>query len=78
MVITDALEMKAISAYYSADQAAVLAVQAGCDMLLCPADLNLAVQGLLDAVEDGTLTEERINQSVLRILRVKESYGLFK
>ncbi|MBQ2615211.1 MAG: beta-N-acetylhexosaminidase [Clostridia bacterium] len=78
VVITDALEMKAISAYYSADQAAVLAVQAGCDMLLCPADLNLAVQGLLDAVEDGTLTEERINQSVLRILRVKESYGLFK
>ena len=71
LVITDALNMGAVTAHYSSAQAAVLAVAAGSDLLLMPADFQAAYQGILDAVADGTLTEERIDESVLRILRVK-------
>ncbi len=76
VILTDAMEMKAISDHYSSDIAAVKALQAGCDMILCPEDMELAVQGITDAVSAGELSEERINQSVRRILSVKEKYGL--
>ena len=71
MVITDALNMGAITEQYTADQAAVNAVLAGADMLLMPADFQTAYQGILNAVAEGTLTEERINDSVRRILEIK-------
>lgn len=70
-VITDSLSKSAITSFYSSGEAAVLALQAGCDILLEPQDLTEAVEGILNAVEDGTLTEERINTSVLRILLLK-------
>ena len=56
MVITDALNMGAITEQYTADQAAVNAVLAGADMLLMPADFQTAYQGILNAVAEGTLT----------------------
>ncbi len=71
MVITDALNMGAITDQYSPDQAAVAALNAGADMLLMPADFQTAYQGVLQAVADGTVTEERIDESVARILTVK-------
>ena len=71
MVITDALNMGAITEQYTADQAAVNAVLAGADMLLMPADFQTAYQGILNAVAEGTLTEERIDDSVRRILEIK-------
>lgn len=71
MVITDALNMGAITEQYTSDQAAVAALQAGADMLLMPADFQTAYQGVLRAVEDGALTEERIDESVRRILEIK-------
>jgi len=71
VVITDALNMSAISEYYSADQAAVLALRAGCDMLLMPENFKEAYNGVLQAVQDGTISEERINDSLRRIYRIK-------
>ena len=71
IVITDAMNMGAITAYYTADQAAVMALQAGADMILIPEDFETAYKGVLEAVNNGTLTEERIDESLRRIFRVK-------
>lgn len=71
IVITDALNMKAITEAYSSEQAAVMAIQAGADMLLMPEDFQAAYDGLLKAVQDGTILEERIDESLMRIYRVK-------
>ncbi len=71
IVITDALNMGAITANYSSAEAAVKAVEAGSDLLLMPVDLNAAYQGLLDAVLSGRIGEERINESLRRIIRLK-------
>ena len=57
---------------------AVAAIAAGCDLVLMPEDLQEAFDGLKAAVEDGTLTEARIDESVRRILTVKAAYGLLK
>ena len=78
LVVTDALNMDAIGNLYDSDSAAVKAVQAGCDLLLMPKTPKLAVQGLADAVEEGKLTEERINESVLRILVKKLEAGIIQ
>lgn len=73
IVITDALNMGAVSENYSSARAAVKSLQAGVDMILMPADFQAAYQGVLEAVEEGNLSEERIDESVARILRVKLS-----
>ena len=71
VVITDALNMSAISEYYGADEAAIMALLAGCDMLLMPEDYEKAYSGVLQAVSDGNISEERINDSLRRIYRIK-------
>lgn len=71
VIITDALNMKAITDYYSPEDAAVMAIEAGADMLLMPEDYNKAYEAVLAAVQDGTISEERINDSLRRIYRVK-------
>ncbi len=71
IVLTDALNMGAIVDQYSSAQAVVKAFQAGSDMLLMPADFRNAYQGVLDAVNQGTISQERLNESVTRILKVK-------
>lgn len=71
VVISDALNMAAISEYYDSEQAAILALRAGCDMLLMPEDFEKAYNGVLQAVNDGTISEERINDSLRRIYRIK-------
>ncbi|MCC8120451.1 MAG: glycoside hydrolase family 3 protein [Oscillospiraceae bacterium] len=76
LAITDSMTMQAITDSYSADEAAVQAVQAGIDIILMPEDLDTAVQGILSAVADGTITEQRIDESVLRILQVKLEQGI--
>lgn len=75
MVITDALNMGAITAQYSSSEAAVAALNAGADMLLMPEDFQSAYKGVLSAVESGTVSEARIDESVRRILEVKVSLG---
>lgn len=71
LILTDSLEKSAVSDYYEGGEAAVLAIQAGCDMLLQPEDLEETLNALLAAVENGELTEERIDESVLRVLYLK-------
>ena len=71
IVITDAMDIAAVTAYYTSDQAAVMALSAGADMILMPEDFEAAYNGVLEAVNNGTLTEERIDESLRRIFRVK-------
>ncbi len=72
IVITDAMNMDAITDNYEAGEAAVMAVQAGADMILMPEDYEAAYNGLLEAVNNGTISEERINESLIRIVKVKQ------
>ncbi len=79
VVFTDDLTMGAISETHSLGEAAVLAVEAGCDMLLvCHGADNLmtAYQALLDAVNTGRISVDRLDESVCRILRLKDSFGI--
>lgn len=71
VVITDSLNDSVITGSYSSAEAAVAAIQAGADMLLEPADYQEAYEGVLQAVADGTITKERIYESIYRIYRVK-------
>lgn len=71
VVITDALDMTAITDYYPTEDAAVMALEAGADMLLMPDDFEKAYNAVLAAVQEGTISEERINESLDRIYRVK-------
>lgn len=71
IVITDAFNMEAVTEQYSSGQAAVKAVKAGADMILMPADFRSAYSALIEAVNSGDIEEERINDSLRRILRVK-------
>lgn len=71
VVITDAMNMGAITEYYSADEAAIRALKAGADMVLMPEDFTLAYEGVIAAVKDGTISEERINNSLKRVFRIK-------
>lgn len=72
VIITDAMNMGAITNYdYGADGAAILALKAGCDMILMPDDFETAYNGVLEAVQNGTISEERINDSLRRIYRIK-------
>ncbi len=75
IVITDALNMGAATVY-SPGEASVMAVEAGADMLLMPEDLMEAHAGLLSAVKSGRISEERIDESVERILSLKREMGL--
>lgn len=71
IIITDAMNMAAITDYYEADVAAIMALKAGADMVLMPDQFELAYEGVLNAVQDGTISEERVNDSLKRIYRVK-------
>lgn len=71
VVITDAMNMTAITANHAADEAAVLAVNAGADMILMPEDFGKAYNGVIDAVNNGTIEEYRINEAVVRIVKAK-------
>ena len=71
IVITDALNMGAIEKHYGAEEAAVMAFEAGNDILLMPSDFVSSYNGILKAVESGRISEEMINETVLRILRFK-------
>jgi beta-N-acetylhexosaminidase len=78
LVITDAMDMNAVTRLVPPGRAAVEAVKAGNDMVLIPADLNAAYNGLLNAVRSGEIPQAQINASVLKILRAKAAVGLHK
>ncbi len=85
IVITDAMNMAGVTDKWSEVQAAVIAVQAGADMICRPcatyceadfADFDTIISGVIKAVENGTIPMSRINDAVTRILTVKEKKGL--
>ena len=76
VVITDSLKMQAMTDHYGSGDIAVKAVQAGVDLLLCPQDLGAAVDALVQAVEEGTVSQERLDESVLRVLHLKLDRGI--
>ncbi|MBR0517965.1 MAG: glycoside hydrolase, partial [Firmicutes bacterium] len=71
VIITDSFEMKAISGVYGSGEAAVNAILAGADIVLMPADYEQAFDAVMAAVESGEISEERLEESVRRILRMK-------
>lgn len=71
VVITDSMSMEPITSCYSAEEAAVRAIQAGVDIILEPEDFDEAYDGILNAVQSGVISEERIDESVYRILYCK-------
>lgn len=71
VVITADMDQKAITAHYTSGEAAVMALQAGADMIMKPANFAEAYAAVLAAVADGTLTEERIDESLTRIYMIK-------
>lgn len=81
VIITDDMTMGAITNQWPADEAAVRAIQAGADILLFAAEPNVAMEArdrILEAVAAGDITEDRIDESVTRILELKQKQGLLE
>jgi beta-N-acetylhexosaminidase len=78
LVVTDALNMKGITKYFSTSEVAVMCVNAGIDLILMPIDEDETIEAIEKAVNKGTITVARINKSVEKILKAKEWLGLFK
>src|SRR5215212_1012989 len=78
MIVTDALSMSGLTIYFTQEEAAVRALEAGADMLLKPADADASFRGVLQAVKSGRMTEQRVEESARRILAAKYDLGLVK
>ena len=78
LVITDGLEMLGITDHYSPGEAVIMALLAGSDIMLISPDEMTAINELKTAVEIGRISEERIDQSVRKILKLKKMHGLFQ
>ena len=76
LIVTDALSMSGLTIYFTQEEAAVRALQAGADMLLKPADVDASFRGVLAAVKSGRITEQRVEESARRILAAKYDLGL--
>lgn len=72
LIVTDALIMGGITKYASPEEVAVMAVEAGVDVLLMPNDPVVAIESIYQAVEEGRISEERIDRSYERITAAKE------
>lgn len=76
MIVTDALSMSGLTIYFTQEEAAVRALEAGADMLLKPADVDAAFRGVHDAVKSGRISETRVEESARKILAAKYDLGL--
>ncbi|MDR0903304.1 MAG: hypothetical protein LBM59_01570 [Ruminococcus sp.] len=74
VIITDALGMGAVAEWGT--ESSIRAIEAGADIVLMPEDYAAAKDAIIEAVNSGRLTEARINESVMRILKMKEAHGL--
>ena len=75
LTVTDSLGMKAVSGPYGSGRAALMALEAGADVLLMPADLPDAFEAVLAAAESGRIGEQRIDASLARIDALKKRYA---
>ncbi|MEU0377050.1 glycoside hydrolase family 3 N-terminal domain-containing protein [Streptomyces cyaneofuscatus] len=78
VVVTDSLGMEGVRTKYGDDRVPVLALLAGVDQLLNPPNLSVAWNAVLEAVRGGEISEARVDESILRILRLKTRLGLFR
>ncbi|MDG9683387.1 glycoside hydrolase family 3 protein [Streptomyces sp. DH18] len=78
VVVTDSLGMEGVRTKYGDDRVPVLALLAGVDQLLNPPNLPVAWNAVLEAVRGGEISEARVDESILRILRLKSRLGLFR
>ncbi len=76
IVATSPLNQKAITSEYSSSEAAIMAIHAGADIIMMPADFKEAYTGVLEAVNSGRITQERLNESLLRIFQLKYKDGV--
>lgn len=76
IILTDAMNMKAITDLYDAGEAAVKSIKAGVDIVVMPDELGKAFKAVKKAVENGKISEKTINDSVERILQLKIRRGL--
>jgi len=77
LIFTDAMDMGAIDRGFGREEATIRAVEAGADVILMPPSPATAIDAIVRAVEEGRIPEERIDSSVMRLLRAKERVGLF-
>jgi beta-N-acetylhexosaminidase len=78
LVLTDALRMRAISEGYGPGEAAILALEAGADVILAPADVWVTLDAVEEAVASGRISRERLDASVRRVLEMKARVGLHR
>lgn len=78
LIVSDSMGMGGITTLYSQDQAAVLAVSAGVDIILLTPEPELVISALVEAVRKGQISEARIDESVNRILQAKARMRLHK
>lgn len=76
LVVTDAMTMRGVSSKYHPGESAVLAIKAGTDLILMPPDADIAIDAVVAAVRRREITEERINESLMKLLRLKQWLGL--
>ncbi len=76
LIVTDAMSMSGLTIYFTQEEASVRALEAGADLLLKPADADAAFRGVHEAVKKGRLTEQRIVESVRKVLAAKYDLGL--
>ena len=74
LVVTDALNMGALTKYYSQEEVYVKAIEAGVDILLMPSSSRKALSAIKNAISEGVISVERIDESVRKILRLKYKY----
>ena len=77
IIVTDGLGMKGISNYFSPGDAVVAALKAGADLMLMSPDIPTAIDEVIAAIESEELSIKRVNESVLKLLNWKATYGLF-
>jgi beta-N-acetylhexosaminidase len=78
LIVTDALSMSGLTIYFTQEEAAVRALEAGADMLLKPTDVDASFRGVLNAVKSGRITEQRVEESARKILAAKYDLGLLE
>lgn len=78
LIVTDAMSMSGLTMYVNQEEAGVQAFLAGADLLEKPADVDVMIKGLRDAVKSGRIPKARLDESVRKILAWKHELGLFK
>jgi CubicO group peptidase (beta-lactamase class C family) len=76
LIVTDAMEMRAVASRYHPGESAVLALKAGIDVILLPPDVDLAIDAVVAAVKRGEMSRERIDRSVRKLLAMKQWVGV--